>query len=85
VAICTISKFNSSFVCFFKEAKTEFKELLKESIEKIKYSAKKLGNSINSAKPYYEARLYATQLSKDTQLAAANYDKAKSILAASKG
>ncbi len=69
---------------FDQESKKEFKELLKESIEKIKYSAKKLGNSISTAKPYYEARLYATQLSKETQSAAANYDKAKSILAASK-
>lgn len=46
-----------------QEAKTDFRELLKESIEKIKAVAKKLGNSIDSAKPYYEARLYASQVS----------------------
>lgn len=33
-----------------------------ESVEKIKQSAHKLGNSIEAAKPYYEARLYAAQV-----------------------
>ncbi|KAL1399886.1 hypothetical protein pipiens_007873 [Culex pipiens pipiens] len=67
-----------------EEAKTDFRELLKESIEKIKAVAKKLGNSIDSAKPYYEARLYASQLTKETQQSALNYDKAKSVHAAAK-
>ncbi|XP_059618725.1 SH3 domain-binding protein 5-like isoform X2 [Phlebotomus argentipes] len=66
------------------EAKTEFKRLLAESVEKIKQSAHKLGNSIETAKPYYEARLYATQLAKETQVAGVNYDKAKSVHAAAK-
>lgn len=67
-----------------EEAKTDFRELLKESIEKIKAVAKKLGNSIETAKPYYEARLYASQLTKETQQSALNYDKAKSVHAAAK-
>ncbi|XP_055585755.1 uncharacterized protein LOC129738556 [Uranotaenia lowii] len=67
-----------------EEAKTEFREILKESAEKIKAIAKKLGNSIETAKPYYEARLYASQLTKETQQSAINYDKAKSIHAAAK-
>lgn len=46
-----------------QEARNEFRELLKESMEKIKLVAKKLGNSIETAKPYYEARLYASQVS----------------------
>ncbi|KXJ69514.1 hypothetical protein RP20_CCG026751 [Aedes albopictus] len=66
------------------EAKNEFRELLKESVEKIKAVAKKLGNSIETAKPYYEARLYASQLTKETQQSALNYDKAKSVHAAAK-
>ncbi|XP_053692736.1 SH3 domain-binding protein 5 [Sabethes cyaneus] len=66
------------------EARNEFRELLKESMEKIKLVAKKLGNSIETAKPYYEARLYASQLAKETQQSALNYDKAKSVHAAAK-
>ncbi|XP_055844798.1 guanine nucleotide exchange factor rei-2 isoform X2 [Episyrphus balteatus] len=67
-----------------EEAKCEFKKLLAESVERIKQSAHKLSNSIQTAKPYYEARLYATQLSKETQLAASNFEKAKSVHAAAK-
>uniref|UniRef100_A0AAG5D9D8 SH3 domain-binding protein 5 n=1 Tax=Anopheles atroparvus TaxID=41427 RepID=A0AAG5D9D8_ANOAO len=66
------------------EAKNEFRELLKESAEKIKAVAKKVGNSIDAAKPYYEARLYASQLAKETQQCALNFDKAKSVHAAAK-
>lgn len=33
-----------------------------ESVEKIKLSAHKLSNSIQTAKPYYEARLYSAQV-----------------------
>ncbi|XP_055641453.1 uncharacterized protein LOC129778523 isoform X2 [Toxorhynchites rutilus septentrionalis] len=67
-----------------EEAKNEFRELLVESVEKIKAVAKKLGNSIETAKPYYEARLYASQLAKETQQSALNYDKAKSVHSAAK-
>ncbi|XP_050099459.1 uncharacterized protein LOC126579850 isoform X2 [Anopheles aquasalis] len=66
------------------EAKNEFRELLRESAEKIKAIAKKVGNSIEVAKPYYEARLYASQLAKETQQCALNFDKAKSVHAAAK-
>uniref|UniRef100_A0A182PPD0 SH3 domain-binding protein 5 n=1 Tax=Anopheles epiroticus TaxID=199890 RepID=A0A182PPD0_9DIPT len=73
------------------EAKNEFRELLRESAEKIKAVAKKVGNSIDAAKPYYEARLYAsqvtkgpTELAKETQQCALNFDKAKSVHAAAK-
>lgn len=67
-----------------KEAKCEFKRLLAESVVRIKAAAHKLGNSIDAAKPYYESRIYAAQLAKETQLAAANHEKAKSIHAAAK-
>lgn len=50
------------FFLFLQEAKSDFKQLLVESVEKIKQSAHKLSNSIQSAKPYYEARLYAAQV-----------------------
>lgn len=66
------------------EAKCDFKKFLAESVEKIKQSAHKLGNSIEAAKPYYEARLYAAQLSKEAQQAQQNHDKAKSVHAAAK-
>ncbi len=45
-----------------QEAKSEFKMLLVESVDKIKQSAHKLTNSIQTSKPYYEARLYAAQV-----------------------
>ncbi|XP_055390049.1 putative uncharacterized protein DDB_G0282133 isoform X2 [Condylostylus longicornis] len=67
-----------------EEAKCDFKKLLATSVEKIKQSAHKLGNAIEAARPYYEARLYVTQLSKETQLAQLNYEKAKSVHAAAK-
>ncbi|XP_020805522.1 SH3 domain-binding protein 5-like isoform X2 [Drosophila serrata] len=66
------------------EAKCEFKRLLAESVVRIKTAAHKLGNSIDAAKPYYESRIYAAQLAKETQQAAANHEKAKSIHAAAK-
>ncbi|XP_023171932.1 SH3 domain-binding protein 5 isoform X2 [Drosophila hydei] len=66
------------------ESKCEFKRLLAESVVRIKAAAHKLGNSIDAAKPYYESRIYAAQLAKETQLAAANHEKAKSIHAAAK-
>ncbi|XP_073828981.1 uncharacterized protein isoform X2 [Musca autumnalis] len=66
------------------EAKCEFKRILAESVVRIKQSAHKLGNSIEAAKPYYESRIYAAQLAKETQVAAANYEKAKSIHSAAK-
>lgn len=67
-----------------QESKCEFKRLLAESVVRIKAAAHKLGNSIDAAKPYYESRIYAAQLAKETQLAAANHEKAKSIHAAAK-
>ncbi|XP_016995281.2 uncharacterized protein [Drosophila takahashii] len=66
------------------ESKCEFKRLLAESVVRIKAAAHKLGNSIDAAKPYYESRIYAAQLAKETQAAAANHEKAKSIHAAAK-
>ncbi|KAH8237667.1 hypothetical protein KR038_005219 [Drosophila bunnanda] len=66
------------------EAKCEFKRLLAESVVRIKTAAHKLGNSIDAAKPYYESRIYAAQLAKETQQAAASHEKAKSIHAAAK-
>lgn len=48
---------------FKQEAKCEFKRILAESVVRIKQSAHKLGNSIEAAKPYYESRIYAAQVS----------------------
>uniref|UniRef100_A0A336MXU6 CSON008152 protein n=1 Tax=Culicoides sonorensis TaxID=179676 RepID=A0A336MXU6_CULSO len=66
------------------EARREFHVLLKESIEKIKQSAAKIGNAIETAKPYYEARLYCNQITKDMLEAQATYERSKSTLAAAK-
>ncbi|XP_011212597.2 SH3 domain-binding protein 5 isoform X1 [Bactrocera dorsalis] len=66
------------------EAKCDFKRILAESEVRIKQAAHKLGNSIEAAKPYYESRIYAAQLAKETQQAAVNYEKAKSIHSAAK-
>nr|XP_036222445.1 SH3 domain-binding protein 5 isoform X1 [Bactrocera oleae] len=66
------------------EAKCDFKRILAESEVRIKQAAHKLGNSIEAAKPYYESRIYAAQLAKETQQAAVNYEKAKSIHCAAK-
>ncbi|XP_011185170.1 SH3 domain-binding protein 5-like isoform X2 [Zeugodacus cucurbitae] len=66
------------------EAKCDFKRILAESDVRIKQAAHKLGNSIEAAKPYYESRIYAAQLAKETQQAAVNYEKAKSIHSAAK-
>ncbi|XP_034672278.1 uncharacterized protein LOC117903888 isoform X1 [Drosophila subobscura] len=66
------------------ESKCEFKRLLAESVVRIKAAAHKLGNSIDAAKPYYESRIYAAQLAKETQQSAVNHEKAKSIHAAAK-
>lgn len=67
-----------------QEAKSEFQRLLGESVERIKKASNKLSHSIQTAKPYYEARLYASQLTKDTHAAQNNYDKARSVHAAAK-
>lgn len=69
---------------FQQEAKKEFKSILSESVDKIRHSAFKLEHSIQTAKPYYEARVFASQLAKDTQKAAYSYDKAKSHNTAAK-
>ncbi|KAL5277642.1 SH3BP5L family protein [Megaselia abdita] len=60
------------------ESKLEFQKLLTESATKIKQSSLKIGNAIETAKPYYEARLYATQLTKEVQKAHNNFERAKS-------
>lgn len=57
-----INNLTSFFVFHNKEAKGDFKQILIESVDKIKQSANKLSNSIHTAKPYYEARLYAQQV-----------------------
>lgn len=61
-----------------QEAKKEFKSILSETVDKIRHSAFKLEHSIQTAKPYYEARVFASQMTKETQKAAYSYDKAKS-------
>lgn len=67
-----------------QEAKTDFKQLLVDSVDRIKQAAHKLNNSIQTAKPYYEARLYAGQLAKEHRVAACNHERARSVHAVAK-
>lgn len=43
-----------------------------------------IGYAIETAKPYYEARIYCNHIAKEVVQAQVNYDKAKSSLAAAK-
>lgn len=74
----------NSFEVELDEAKHEFKKLLLESIERIKLFSKKLENSVQLAKPYYEARLYSCEIAEFQRQAAAKYDKARSFNSAAK-
>lgn len=61
------------------EAKQAFKQLLVDSVDRIKQSSARLSHSIQTAKPYYEARLYAGQLARDHRAAAAEHERARSV------
>lgn len=64
--------------------KKGYQALLEEGRERIKQASHKITSAIEIAQPYYQARLYCQQLSKDVQLITANYDKAKTHLSAAK-
>lgn len=94
IDICCFSCLNpllyASIFCYFQppprkqEAKNEFKQLLVDSVDRIKHAAHKLNNSIQTAKPYYEARLYAGQLAREHRVAASNHERARSVHAVAK-
>lgn len=66
------------------EARNQFRQLLYESTIRIENCAKKLGNCIEKARPYYDARLKAKEALQETQKAAVNFERANSAHAAAK-
>jgi hypothetical protein len=66
------------------ELKKGYQGLLVEAKDRIKHSSHKISSAIEIAQPYYQARLYCQQLSKEVQLISYNYDKAKTHLSAAK-
>jgi hypothetical protein len=60
------------------DSRANFRQLLSESSYKINALAKKLGASVEKAKPYYEARIRAKELQDETQRATLKYERASS-------
>ncbi|KAL0268374.1 UNVERIFIED_CONTAM: hypothetical protein PYX00_010343 [Menopon gallinae] len=66
------------------EARNHFRQLLAESTIRINNCSKKLGNCIEKARPYYDARIKAKEALQETQKAAVNFERANSAHAAAK-
>lgn len=66
------------------EARASFRQLLCESTAKIDALRLKLGMCVERAKPYYEARICASEALKHTQVAAMRYEKANSAHSAAR-
>ncbi|CRK89207.1 CLUMA_CG002967, isoform A [Clunio marinus] len=67
-----------------EEANATFRILLNESTRRLKLSAKKLGNSIEKSRPYYEALEKARVAQIECQKAAVKFQRANEIHAAAK-
>lgn len=68
--------FTYSFFILQQKARSEFNKLLFDSTQKIEALSKKLGSSINKARPYYEARITASELHNKAQTEALRYEQA---------
>lgn len=66
------------------DLKKQYQDSLEESKDKVKNASHKITSAIEIAHPYYQARLYCSQLAKEVQLALINYDRAKTHLSAAK-
>lgn len=66
------------------ECRTSFRQLLCESSAKVDAIRIKLGMCVERARPYYEARFYANELLKQTQLAAMKFERANSAHSAAR-
>lgn len=66
------------------EAKRNYQELQETSQDEIKLISSKIKSAIDLARPFYEARRQANELLKDKLVENANYEKAKTNLAAAK-
>lgn len=67
-----------------QDARANFRLLLTESSQRINQIAAKLGNCIDRARPYYEARMRAKELQQETQKAALRFERASSAHTAAK-
>ncbi|KAM6396190.1 SH3 domain-binding protein 5-like [Rhynochetos jubatus] len=61
------------------EARTAYRRILSESARKLNAQGSQLGNCIDKARPYYEARRLAKEAQQETQKAALRYERAVSM------
>ncbi|XP_054979763.1 SH3 domain-binding protein 5-like isoform X2 [Sorex araneus] len=61
------------------EARTTYRRILQESARKLNTQGSHLGNCIEKARPYYEARRLAKEAQQETQKAALRYERAVSM------
>ncbi|KAK6182426.1 hypothetical protein SNE40_010123 [Patella caerulea] len=66
------------------DARASFRQVLSDSIQKLNVLAKKLGNCVDKARPYYEARHRAKEVHMETHKAALRYERACSMHEAAK-
>ncbi|NWI63117.1 3BP5L protein, partial [Todus mexicanus] len=62
-----------------QEARTAYRRILSESARKLNAQGSQLGNCIEKARPYYEARRLAKEAQQETQKAALRYERAVSM------
>ncbi|XP_019401989.1 PREDICTED: SH3 domain-binding protein 5-like [Crocodylus porosus] len=61
------------------DARTTYRRILSESARKLNAQGSQLGNCIEKARPYYEARRLAKEAQQETQKAALRYERAVSM------
>ncbi|XP_048472709.1 SH3 domain-binding protein 5-like [Rhincodon typus] len=61
------------------EARNTYRKILSESARKLNAQGSQLGNCIEKARPYYEARRQAKEAQQETQKAALRYERAVSM------
>lgn len=66
------------------DSRTSFRQLLCESTAKVDAICLKLGMCVERARPYYEARFYANEILKQTQMAAMKFERANSAHSAAR-
>ncbi|NWH66768.1 3BP5L protein, partial [Geococcyx californianus] len=62
-----------------QDARTAYRRILSESARKLNAQGSQLGNCIEKARPYYEARRLAKEAQQETQKAALRYERAVSM------
>ncbi|RWS27146.1 SH3 domain-binding protein 5-like protein [Leptotrombidium deliense] len=74
----------STVAMFKRDARTQFRQLLSESSQKINIMSKRLGSCIEKARPYYESKIKAKEFQNETQKAALKFERASSAHLAAK-